>query len=259
MQSENALLLLCSNHRFVVLDMQDKAVGGCEQDEAAGGCGQADTGVQLAPQAGAHAALQQQVQQQAAAIAALQTQLASLLQQSPSAASGDTLQGQAQAAGTAPSSSHVDRDISQDGDAAPTTSQAVIPTEPADSTGPSMQQAAEVYTDRALSDASWGVEAGGSGTLSSTDQQMMSSNDQQTMPSAAGSVPQNQSDNRGQVDASRQDVPINTEEAVIRQIAPKQAQKAEKPSTSPGGRQGRAGMRRPWFTVKWCNAPHRFL
>ena len=222
---------------------------------------QADTAVQLSFQAGGgHAALQHQVQQQAVAIAALQTQLASLLQQAPPATPRDRLQGLAQANTAVPDSSHVHRDISQDSNAAPTSSQAVVPVEPADCLRPGVQQAAGSCTDSAFtSSASQRTEADPSDGMGTIDQQMMSSNDQQMMLSNADSVPQDQDGDRSQADALRLDVPTDTEGADSRQIVPKQAQKDKKPSDSYGQKQDGVGMRPPWLTVKWCNAPHRFL
>ena len=232
--------------------MQETAVSGPEQ---------ADTAIQRASQAGgAQTALQHQVQQQAAAIDALQTQLASLLQQAPPAAPRDTLQGPAQAPNAVPDSSHVHQDISQDGDAAPPTFQAVVPMEPAASTRPSVQQAAGSCTNAAItSSASQSVEANCSDGMGTSDQQMMSSNDQQMMPSSAGSVPKKQNGERGQVDAGRLSVPVDSEETARQQIAPKQAQQTKKPSNSCARQQEGEGMLPSWLTVKWCNAPHRFL
>ena len=219
------------------------------QNEAVWAPEQADTAVQLASQAGAHTALQHQVQQQAAAIAAMQTQLASILQQPPPAAPRDALQGLAQAT---PDSSHVERDISQHGNAAPATSQAVMPMEPAASTRPGAQQAAGPRTYSAqTSSAIQSVEADCSDQMETTDQHML--------PSTAGSAPEDKHCDRCQVDADRLDVPLDTEDAISQQIAPKQAQKAKTTSKSYGEKQGGVGRRTPWLTVKWCNAPYRFL
>ena len=235
------------------------------QDEAVEAPEQADTVVQLASQAGAHAALQHQVQQQAAAIATLQTQLASLLQQANPTAARDTLQGPAQATSVLPDSSAVQCDISQDGNVAPIISQAVVPTEPAALTRPGMQQAAGCCTDSSLaSSASQSLKADGSDNMGAADQQMMPSNaqhlmpnnDQQMMASNTGSEAKDHNGNKGRVDAGRLDVP---NEAVSGQVASEQAPKARKCSKSNGRKQGGVGPRLPWLTVKWCNAPHRFL
>ena len=231
------------------------------QNEAVGCPEQADTAGQLASQAGgAHAALQHQVQQQATAIAALQTQLASLLERASPAAARDTLQGPAQAASVLPDSSAVHCDTSQDGNAAPATSRGVASTEPAGLTSPGMQQAFGCGTDSALvSSASHSIKADCSDNTGAADQHLMLSNDQQLMPSNAGSEPRDHNGNRDRVDAGRLDVPNDTEEAVSRPIASKQAQNAKKCLTSNGRKQGGVGPWPPWLTVKWCNAPHRFL
>lgn len=216
---------------------------------------QVDTAIQLASQAGAHAALQQQVHQQAAAIAALQTQLASLSQQSGTPAR-DTLQGPAHITSgidsTAAESDH------KHASTAPQR-QVATPMETTGSASPSQpQQAAETGDDSALgSAASRSAEAGRHIGRDAGEQQVMASN--------AGSEPGDEIGGGGQKDAdtrlgvSAGCVVVDTEEVAGQQVAHKQAKKANRSSCSAGCKQGGVALRTPWFTVRWFDAPHRFL
>ena len=218
---------------------------------------QVDTAIQLASQAGAHAALQQQVQQQAAAIATLQTQLASLSQQNGTPAR-DTLQGPAHTTSALTDGTPAESDHRQ-ASTAPQR-QVATPIETTESGSPSQQQqAVERGEDSALgSAASRGNEAGRHIGRDAGEQQVVASN--------AGSEPGDEIGGGGQEDAdatrlgvSAGCVLVEAELVAGQQVAHKQAKKANQSSCSAGCKQGGVALRTPWFTVRWFDAPHRFL
>lgn len=255
------------------------------QGETVGEAEQAETAVQLASQGGAYAALQHQVQQQAAAIAALQTQLLVLQQAAPLPAR-DTLQGPAHATSALSDSSPEDGDTIQAGNAACPAGQTATPMESCEPTRSSMQQAAGTCTDSAHAGAvSQSVEGACCHSMGAIDLQMMLQDNQQVAPSSnqqmvqrdsqqmmtiydqqvaasqVDSEPDVKTGGSGQVEAGRLEVPKDTEQVTRRQAAPKQrTQEAKSSCKSTGGKQSGGAQQIRWFTnIKWCNAPHRFL
>lgn len=254
------------------------------QSETVGDAEQADTAVQLATQAGSHAALRHQVQQQAAAIAALQAQLL-VLQQAAPVPARDMSQSPAHATSALSDSSLEDGDTMQAGKGASPANQAATPMGSFESARSSMQQAAGTCTDGAHAGAaSQSVGGDCCDSVGAGDQQMMLTHNQQLVPSSdqhmvqrdgqqmvpnygqqvaasqMDSEPDDETGGNTQVEAGPK-VPTDTEQVTSRQAAAKQeTPKAKKPCKSTGGKQSGGPRRTHWFTnIQWCNAPHRFL